>query len=55
MKMSEVAETTTTAQSKEIVRSQQPKELQNIQAAYRLDGKNYLKWSQHSVEKEREN
>ncbi|RVW77722.1 Retrovirus-related Pol polyprotein from transposon RE1 [Vitis vinifera] len=44
--MLEVAETTTTAQSKEIVRSQQPGELQNIQAAYRLDGKNYLKWSQ---------
>ena len=41
--MSEVAKTTTTA---EIVRSQQPGELQNIQAAYRLDGKNYLKWSQ---------
>ena len=35
-----------TAQSEEIVRSQQPGELQNIQAAYRLDGKNYLKWSQ---------
>ncbi|RVX08315.1 Retrovirus-related Pol polyprotein from transposon RE1 [Vitis vinifera] len=44
--MSEVAETTTTAQSEEIVRSQQSGELQNIQAAYRLDGKNYLKWSQ---------
>ena len=44
--MSEVAEMTTTTQSKEIVRSQQLGELQNIQAAYRLDGKNYLKWSQ---------
>ena len=44
--MSEVVETTTTAQSEEIVRSQQPGELQNIQVAYRLDGKNYLKWSQ---------
>ena len=37
--MSEVAETTTTAQSEEIVRSQQPGELQNVQAAYRLNGK----------------
>ena len=37
---------TTTTQSKEIVRSQQLGELQNIQAAYRLNGKNYLKWSQ---------
>ena len=44
--MSEVVETTTTAQSEEIIRSQQSGELQNIQAAYRLDGKNYLKWSQ---------
>jgi transposase InsO family protein len=44
--MLEVAETTTTALSEEIVRSQQPGELQNIQAAYRLNGKNYLKWSQ---------
>ena len=42
-KMSEVIETTTTTQSKEIVRSQQLEELQNIQATYRLDGKNYLK------------
>ena len=41
--MSKVTETTTIAQSEEIVRSQQPGELQNIQAAYRLDGKNYLK------------
>ena len=37
---------TTTEQSEEIVRSQQPGELQNIQTAYGLDGKNYLKWSQ---------
>ncbi|RVX07908.1 hypothetical protein CK203_014796 [Vitis vinifera] len=44
--MSEVAETTTITQSEKIVRSQQPGELQNIQATYRLDGKNYLKWSQ---------
>ncbi|RVW46000.1 hypothetical protein CK203_068607 [Vitis vinifera] len=44
--MSEVAETTTTTQSEKIVQSQQPGELQNIQATYRLDGKNYLKWSQ---------
>jgi hypothetical protein len=44
--MLEVAETTATALSEEIVRSQQPGELQNIQAAYRLNGKNYLKWSQ---------
>ena len=43
LKMSEVAKTTTIAQSEEIVQSQQPGELQNIQAAYRLDGKNYLK------------
>ena len=32
-KMSEVIETTTTVQSEEIVRSQQPGKLQNIQAA----------------------
>ena len=44
--MSEVAATTTTTQSEKIVQSQQPRELQNIQVAYRLDGKNYLKWSQ---------
>ena len=44
--MSKVAETTTTTQSEKIVQSQQPGELQNIQAAYRLDGRNYLKWSQ---------
>ena len=44
--MSKVVETTTTTQSEEIVRSQQLRELQNIQATYRLDGKNYLKWSQ---------
>ena len=50
-KMFKVVETTTTTQSKEIVQSQQPGELQNIQVAYRLDGKNYLKWSQlvHTV------
>ena len=37
---------TTTTQSEEIVRFQQLGELKNIQAAYKLDGKNYLKWSQ---------
>ena len=37
---------TTTAHSEEIVRSQQSGELQNIQAAYGLDEKNCLKWSQ---------
>ena len=41
--MLEVAEMTTTTQSEEIVLSQQHGELKNIQAAYRLDGKNYLK------------
>ena len=44
--MSEVAETTTTTQLEEIVQSQQPRKLQNIQTTYRLDEKNYLKWSQ---------
>ena len=44
--MLEIAETTTTVQSEEIIRPQHFGELQNIQAAYRLDGKNYLKWSQ---------
>ncbi|RVW88127.1 hypothetical protein CK203_042925 [Vitis vinifera] len=44
--MSEIAETTTIVQSEEIIRPQHSGELQNIQAAYRLDGKNYLKWSQ---------
>ena len=36
------------SESKEIedIQSQQPGELQNIQPAYRLTGKNYLKWSQ---------
>ncbi|RVW76008.1 Retrovirus-related Pol polyprotein from transposon RE1 [Vitis vinifera] len=49
--MSEIAETITTVQSEEIIRPQHSGELQNIQAAYRLDGKNYLKWSQlvHTV------
>ena len=37
---------TTIEQSKETVRPQQLGELQNIQATYRMDGKNYLKWSQ---------
>ena len=44
--MLEVAEKTTIAQSEEIIRSQQHGELQNIQATNRLDGKNYIKWSQ---------
>ena len=46
--MSGVTETTTTAQSQseEVIRSQQPGELQNIHATYRLNGRNYLKWSQ---------
>ncbi|RVX16321.1 hypothetical protein CK203_014550 [Vitis vinifera] len=44
--MSKVTEMTTTTHSEEIVRSQQSGELQNIQATYRLDEKNYLKWSQ---------
>ena len=44
--MLEIAKTTTTAQSEEIIRPQHSGELQNIQAAYRLNGKNYLKWSQ---------
>ena len=37
---------TKVVQTEEIIRPQQPGELQNIQAAYRLDGSNYLKWSQ---------
>ncbi|RVW23388.1 Retrovirus-related Pol polyprotein from transposon TNT 1-94 [Vitis vinifera] len=44
--MSEIAETTATAQLEEIIRPQHSGELQNIQAAYKLNGKNYLKWSQ---------
>ncbi|RVX06582.1 Retrovirus-related Pol polyprotein from transposon TNT 1-94 [Vitis vinifera] len=44
--MLEIAKTTTTAQSEEIIRPRHSGELQNIQAAYRLNGKNYLKWSQ---------
>ena len=44
--MSKVAETATITQLEEIFRSHQPRELQNIQATYRLDGKNYLIWSQ---------
>ena len=46
--MSEATEITTTAQSqsKEVIRSQQRRELQSIHAAYRLNGRNYLKWSQ---------
>ena len=44
--MSEIAETTATAQLEEIIRPQHSGELQNIQAAYKSNGKNYLKWSQ---------
>ncbi|XP_024025677.1 uncharacterized protein LOC112092823 [Morus notabilis] len=46
--MSEVAETTVTTRSEDAdtVRPQQVGELYNIQTAYRLDGKNYLKCSQ---------
>ena len=46
--MSRVTEITSEAQSQseEVIRSQQPGELQSIQAAYRLNGRNYLKWSQ---------
>ena len=44
--MSEIVETTAIAQSEETIRPQHSRELQNIQAAYRLNGKNYLKWSQ---------
>ncbi|KAI3470208.1 hypothetical protein Pfo_026871 [Paulownia fortunei] len=42
--MSEV--TQTSFQSKESIVQQVPGDLQNIQAAYRLNGTNYLKWSQ---------
>lgn len=34
-----------TRQPEEAGRTQQPKDLQPIQATYMLDGKNYLKWS----------
>ena len=44
--MSDIAKTTATVQSEEIIRPQHFEQLQNIQAAYRLNGKNYLKWSQ---------
>ena len=45
--MSEVVETiAATSQIEEIVWAQQSGELPNIQATYRLDGKNYLNWSQ---------
>ena len=44
--MSEIAKTTATVQSEEIIRPQHFEQLQNIQVAYRLNGKNYLKWSQ---------
>nr|CAN75638.1 hypothetical protein VITISV_043620 [Vitis vinifera] len=44
--MSEIVETTAIAQSEETIRPQHSGELQNIRAAYRLNGKNYLKWSQ---------
>ena len=44
--MSETGKIIIPAQSDELIRFQQPGELQSIHAAYRLDGKNYLKWSQ---------
>ena len=44
--MSETGKIIIPAQSDELIRFQQPEELQSIHAAYRLDGKNYLKWSQ---------
>lgn len=44
--MSEITETTSNTQSEEIQSNHALGELQNIQAAYRLNGKNYLKWSQ---------
>ena len=45
--MSEVAETTTMYNTIGGDYSiSQPGEVQNIQVTYRLDGKNYLKWSQ---------
>ena len=39
-KVAKTTRTTATAQSKEIVQTQQDEELQNIQTTYRLDGKN---------------
>jgi len=42
--MSETTENT--AQSEEVVTKQNSEELLNIQAAYRQNGKNYLRWSQ---------
>lgn len=39
--------TNTTDQSENVMINKTIKELQNIQAVYKLKGKNYLKWSQH--------
>ena len=45
-KLSEVSETPAiTTQSKAIITSHTIRELQNIQVTYKLNGKNYLKWS----------
>ena len=44
--MSEVLKTPTiTLQSKEVITCHTMRELQNIQVAYKLNEKNYLKWS----------
>ncbi|KAI9198462.1 hypothetical protein LWI28_016256 [Acer negundo] len=47
--MSETSKTITTAQSEEVIfgdHGGKPSELQNIHPTYRLNGQNYLKWSQ---------
>ncbi|KAF5454932.1 hypothetical protein F2P56_024561 [Juglans regia] len=44
--MSEIKVSNTMAQSEDTISHQSSGDLQNIQAAYRLNGKNYLKWSQ---------
>ena len=44
--MSEITSLNTAGQSEEIVVQQTSGDFQNMQAAYRLNEKNYLKWSQ---------
>ncbi|KAK2979081.1 hypothetical protein RJ640_026031 [Escallonia rubra] len=44
--MSYTTERAPSAQSEEVTLNQTVGELQNIQSAYRLNGKNYIKWSQ---------
>ncbi|KAK3038071.1 hypothetical protein RJ639_031625 [Escallonia herrerae] len=44
--MSYTTERAPSAQSEEVTLNQTVGELQNIQSAYRLNGKNYMKWSQ---------